>query len=305
MRLPDFEYYEPATLEEACQIMAECKESARPIAGGTDLLVNMKRGLVSPRNVVSLGKAQELKETSWDEEEMRIGACRTVARLADSDDIASSFKALSIAASGLGSPLIRNLATVGGNLVTARPAADLPPPFIACGAHVLLKSASGERRLRLDEFFLGPGLTVMRPDEILSHVLIQKPPARSGSSYIKLGVRRALEISIVSVAAFVTLDERSGVIRNARLVMGAVAPKPLRAASAEEILLGEKPGLALFQAAGKAAAGESMPIDDFRGSAEYRRAMVAVLTERALNEAVDQVNRGVKTCHCERSEAIS
>lgn len=294
MRLPRFIYHEPETLEEACRLTQELGERATPLAGGTDLLVNMKKGKVCPAHVVSLGKLRELRGLSWSGETLQIGAGNTVASLADSTQIASHFSALGIAAGSLGSPLIRNLATIGGNLVTARPAADLPPPLMACDARVLLKSVSGERRVRLEEFFLGPGLTGMKPDEILTRVSIEKPPPCSGSSYIKLGKRRALEISIVSVAAFVSLEKQSGLIHAARLVLGAVGPTPLRAKSAEALLPGEKPGLALFREAGKAAARESAPIDDFRGSADYRRAMAAVLTERALQEAFDRAKKGIE-----------
>ena len=304
MRLPRFNYHEPTTLEEACQIMGDLKESARPIAGGTDLLVSMKKGQISPDSVVSLGKLKELKDVSWSGDLFRIGACRTVARLSDSSEIAAWFGALATGAGLLGSPLIRNLATIGGNLVTARPAADLPPPLMAYEASVLLKSHSAERRVPLDQFFVGPGLTVMKPDEIMTEVQIERPPARSGSSYIKLGTRKALEISIVSVAAFAALDERNGTLSAARIVLGAVAPTPLRAGAAERLLLGEKPADRLFQAAAKAAATDSLPIDDFRGSASYRRAMVAVLTERALKEAVERAKNDTAECHCERSEAI-
>ena len=292
MRLPRFTYHEPTTLEEACQILGELQESARPIAGGTDLLVKMKKGQISPADVVSLGKLKDMKDASWSGDLFRIGACRTVARLSDSSEIAPRFNALAVGAGVLGSPLIRNLATIGGNLVTARPAADLPPPLMAYGASVLLKSTSGERVIPLDRFFLGPGLTVMKPDEIMTEVQIERPPARSGSSYIKLGTRKALEISIVSVAAFTALDEKKRTLSAARIVMGAVAPTPLRAGAAERLLLGEKPTDKLFQAAARAAATDSLPIDDFRGSASYRRAMVAVLTERALKEAVERAQKG-------------
>ena len=291
MRLPRFIHHAPETLDEACRLMEELGEKAKPIAGGTDLIVNMKKGKLSPPHVVSLGKLKGLRALSYPGDFLEIGACRTVASLADAPEIFSRFTAVAMAAASLGSPLIRNLATIGGNLVTARPAADLPPPLMAFGAWVLLKSTSGERKVRLDEFFLGPGLTVMKPDEILTKVVIEKPPSCSGSGYIKLGRRRALEISIVSVAAFVSLDGPGGVVRSAGIVLGAVAPKPLRAESAERILVGEKPRTGLFHEAGEAAARESMPIDDFRGSVAYRRAMVSVLTERALRQAVELATR--------------
>ena len=288
MILPKFEYHDPSTLDEACQIMAELKEKARPLAGGTDLLVNMRRGAVSPENVVSLGRIEELKEVNPSNAQLRLGACLTAAEIGQSREVNDLINPLGIGANSLGSPLIRNLATIGGNLVTARPAADLPPPLMAYGASVVLKNSSGKRTVSLDNFFRGPGQTVMEPDELLTEIIIEKPPPYSGGGYIKLGARKTLVTSIVNVAAFLSLDGRDGTIISARVVLGAVAPVPMRTTSSEQVLLGEKPTDALFLRAGEAAAGDSKPIDDFRGSAEYRRAMVEVLTRRALNMALSK-----------------
>jgi CO/xanthine dehydrogenase FAD-binding subunit len=288
MILPKFEYHDPSTLDEACQIMAELKEKARPLAGGTDLLVNMRRGAVSPEHVVSLGRIEELKGIHPSNGQLRLGACVTAAEIGQSKEVNDVINPLGIGANSLGSPLIRNLATIGGNLVTARPAADLPPPLMAYGASVVLKNSSGKRAISLDNFFRGPGQTVMEPDELLTEIIIEKPPPYSGGDYIKLGARKTLVISIVNVAAFLSLDGRDGTITSARVVLGAVAPVPMRTTSSEQVLLGEKPTDALFLRAGKAAAGDSKPIDNFRGSAEYRRAMVEVLTRRALNMALSK-----------------
>lgn len=288
MILPKFEYHDPSTLDEACQIMAELKEKARPLAGGTDLLVNMRRGTVSPENVVSLGRIEELRGVHPSNGQLRLGACLTAAEIGQSKEVNDLINPLGIGANSLGSPLIRNLATIGGNLVTARPAADLPPPLMAYGASVVLKNSSGKRTISLDNFFRGPGQTVMEPDELLTEIIIEKPPPYSGGDYIKLGARKTLVISIVNVAAFLSLDGRDGTITSARVVLGAVAPVPMRTTSSEQVLLGEKPTDALFLRAGEAAAGDSKPIDNFRGSAEYRRAMVEVLTRRALNMALSK-----------------
>ena len=288
MILPKFEYHDPSTLDEACRIMAELKEKARPLAGGTDLLVNMRRGAVSPENVVSLGRIEELKGVNPSNGQLRLGACLTAAEIGQSKEVNDLINPLGIGANSLGSPLIRNLATIGGNLVTARPAADLPPPLMAYGASVVLKNSSGKRTISLDNFFRGPGQTVMEPDELLTEIIIEKPPPYSGGGYIKLGARKTLVTSIVNVAAFLSLDGRDGTIISARVVLGAVAPVPMRTTSSEQVLLGEKPTDALFLRAGEAAAGDSKPIDDFRGSAEYRRAMVEVLTRRALNMALSK-----------------
>jgi carbon-monoxide dehydrogenase medium subunit len=153
---------------------------------------------------------------------------------------------------------------------------------------VILKSVSRERKVFLRHFFLGPGKTLMEPEEILTEIFIERPPARSGAAYWKLGFRRALEISIVSVASFISLESQDERIESARIVLGAVAPIPIRAISAEKLLVGEKPTDALFTRAAEAAAGESKPIADIRGSAEYRQAMVAVLTERTLRIAFEK-----------------
>jgi CO/xanthine dehydrogenase FAD-binding subunit len=286
--LPKFEYHEPTTLNEACEMMAEFREKGRPIAGGTDLLVNMKKGVVSPENVVSHGRIPELNRVDWSDGLIGIGACTRVSQAARPQEIFSEFSALVEAARSLGSPLIRNLATIGGNLVSARPAADLPPPLIAYDGSVMLKSVSRERKVSLRHFFLGPGKTLMEPEEILTEILIERPPPRSGAAYWKLGFRAALEISIVSVASLISLEGQGERIESARIVLGAVAPIPVRAISAEKRLIGEKPTDALFARAGEAAADESKPITDIRGSAEYRQAMVAVLTERTLRIASEK-----------------
>ncbi|MBF0508573.1 MAG: xanthine dehydrogenase family protein subunit M [Deltaproteobacteria bacterium] len=286
MLLPKFDYHEPATLGEACQVMGDLGLKAKALAGGTDLIVNMKKKILSPACLVSLGRIKELKKIDSSNGLLKIGAGLTAAEVAETEEIKNNYSALSRGASCLGSPLIRNLATIAGNLVSARPAADFPPPLMAYGARVVLKSSSGERVVSLDDFFKGPGRTLIAPEEILIEIVLDKLPPFSGAGYIKLGTRQTLEISLVNVAAFVSLDGPGGVIKTARIVLGAVGPVPLRAPSAEKALIGEKPSEALLAKAGEAAALDSKPIDDYRGSAEYRRAMVDVLTRRALIEAV-------------------
>jgi CO/xanthine dehydrogenase FAD-binding subunit len=286
--LPEFEFHEPTTVSEACEIMGRLREKARPLAGGTDLIVNMKKKLIQPDHVVSLARIDDLKSIDREDGILRIGACVTAAELADSEVINKTLGALAQGARVLGSPLVRNLATIAGNLVSARPAADLPPPLMAYGARAVLVKTSGERSVDLSDFFEAPGKTVMEPDEILTRILIEIPQGRYGDSYIKLGVRQTLEISLVNVAAFVSLDDPDGPITHARIVLGSVGPAPIRALSAEDVLGGQLPTEALFARAGEAAAGDAQPIDDFRGSAEYRRDMVGVLTRRALNAALDR-----------------
>lgn len=288
MLLPDFEFYEPSTVSEACEMMGRLREKARPLAGGTDLIVNMKKKLVRPDHVVSLAKIDDLKSIVRENGILKIGACVTAAEIAASDDVEKAFGALAQGARVLGSPLVRNLATIAGNVVSARPAADLPPALMVYGARAVLAKTSGERAVDLNDFFKGPGKTVMEPDEILTKILLEVPKEPCGGSYIKLGVRQTLEISLVNVAAFIALEKQDGPIHEARIVLGSVGPTPIRATSAEELLRGQSPSDALFARAAKAAAGDAKPIDDFRGSAEYRRDMVDVLTKRALTQALDR-----------------
>lgn len=285
MLLPKFDFYEPTKLPEACEILDNLKGKGHPLAGGTDLLVNMKKKLIAPEHLVSLARIEELKGIDASSDILKIGACVTAAELTESEVIRGMFGALVEGAESLGSPLIRNLATIGGNLVAARPAADLPPALMAYGAEVILKRSSSDRSVPVEDFFKGPGESLIGPDEILTYVLLKKPQLASGSAYIKLGVRKTLDISLVSVAVSIVLDSQDGSIHSARVILGAVAPTHIRAPSAEKMLLGEKPSDALFENAGNEAAKDSRPIDDFRGSAEYRRDMVKLLTRRALKKA--------------------
>jgi len=288
MLLPRFDYHEPSRVQEACAMLCEFQDKGAVLAGGTDLLVSMKKGKAAPSHVVTLSRIEDLKGIKRDHGSLSIGACVTVADLKESGEVQSDFSGLSEGAGALGSPLIRNLATVGGNIVTARPAADLPPPLIAYGASLILKKENGERVLLLEEFFKSPGQTNIEPGEILCNIVLNEPPPYSGGGYMKLGLRRSLEISIVNVAAFLALDGPSGPIREARIVLGAVAPTPMRSPSAEKVLIGQKPDEDLFGMAGEEAAKDARPIDDFRASAEYRREMVKVLTKKGLKKAYEE-----------------
>lgn len=285
MLLPRFSYHRPSTLAEAMEVLAAQAGQAKVLAGGTDLLVNMKLGKLTPEHVVALGKLEELKETTGNGDQVRIGAlCRAL-------DLAAGDKALvpgTLAASAgvIGSPQVRARATLGGNLVTARPAGDMCVGLLALGASAVLTGPGGERRVALDDFFKGPGHTAIAENEILTAVEMAKPAPGSGGGFIKLGLRRALEIALVSVGVQIKLDGDGKTISEARVALGAVAPTPLLAPSAAKALVGAEAGEDAFARAAQAAAGDAKPIDDHRGSAEYRRDMVAVLTRRALTTAL-------------------
>lgn len=289
MLLPKFDFHEPVTVEEVCQILAELGTKASVIAGGTDLLVNMKKATVSPEHLVSISRIDELKEIDSSNGMVKIGACFTVAEIAESDKIKEKLSALGKGAGNLGSPLVRNLATIGGNIGSARPAADLPPSLMAYGSKVVLKCSTGDRQVSMDDFFLGPGLTALKPGEIITEIIVNTPPPHAGAGYINLGVRKAQDCNLVNVSSFISLDDQD-VIADARIVMGCVGPKHLRAPLAEHILIGEKPSKEIFEKAGDAASQDSTPIDDFRGTARYKKAMVSVLTKRTLSIALKEAN---------------
>jgi len=286
MILPKFEFHEPTTVAEACDLMARHRGKARPLAGGTDLLVNMKKKVLSPGHLVSLWRIPELSRLERSNGTLWVGAGVTVSDIAASDAVAEVVRALGQGARALGTPLIRNLATIGGNIGSARPAADLPPSLLIYGAELVLAGASGERRMPVVEFFKGPGVTAAREDELITAIVIEVPRGYSGAGYLNLGVRKAQDCNIVNAASFLELDEKAERIRTARIALGSVGPTPLRAPKAEKVLVGEKPCERLFELAAEAATRDCTPILDFRGSAEYRRTMVGVLTRRTLDMAL-------------------
>jgi carbon-monoxide dehydrogenase medium subunit len=292
MLLPKFDYQVPVTIDEACSLLSHYGPKAKVLAGGTDLLVNMKKKLLSPDQIISLNKIEGLSEvTSQNGSGLSIGPLATAAYLAGSKPIQDRVSLLAQGAGRLGSPLIRNRATIGGNLVTARPASDLAPPLLALGAGLILKGPQGDRRLSLEQFFLGPGQTVIRADEILTGIRIPDPQRPSAGAYLKLGTRKALEIALVNVASCLELAA-DGSIKKARVALGAVAPVPFLAASAARVLEGFKPKNQddpVFKEAAAAAARDSRPITDHRGSADYRREMVEILTWRTLKAAYTQL----------------
>lgn len=286
MLLPKFDYYEPQNMQEACRLIAKLKADAQIVAGGTDLLVNMKNKKISPKYLVSLAGIRGLTGIEQKKKVFSIGSHVIVSAIKESTDIKSYFPALNEAASVLGSPLVRNRATVGGNIVTARPAADLIPPLMAYEAKLVLASKGKERRMSLEDFLVGPGQTKIKPTEILTKILLTAPPSYTGGSYMKLMHRRSLEIAIVAVASRITLNKPDGVIKTAKIILSAVAPTAVHAISAEKVLIGEKPSEALFAKAAALAMKDCKPITDIRGGKEYRHAMVEVLTKRTLTAAL-------------------
>lgn len=259
------------------------------LAGGTDLLVKMRNRDLDPKTLVSLGNIPEIHQITQTRTGLVIGAACTITDIAESKAVNCWFPALASAAEQLGSPSVRNMGTVGGNIVTASPAADLPPALMAYGARVRLKSADKERIVPLETLFSGPGKTILAPDELLAEIHLDIPPERSGAGFFKLGTRNALQISIINGACFLALDPDTGVIKTARMVVGAAAPTVMRMTEAEAVLTGQSPEKTFFAAAGQAAADQCRPIDDLRGSAAFRRDMAGTLTQQALETILDQI----------------
>jgi carbon-monoxide dehydrogenase medium subunit len=277
-----FEYFEPASLPEAVALLARYQGRAQPLAGGTDLLVELKEQLRRADCVVNIKKIPGIDRLSFDPREgLRIGALVTAREIEVSAVAQEHYRSLVQAARELGSIQVRNRATIVGNVCRASPSADTLPPLIADGAVVSIHGGGGKRSVLLEDFFTGPGRTVLKPDELVTEIVVPPPPPRTGKVYIKHGRRKAMELATVGVA--VTLTENSDL----RIVLGAVAPTPIRAKRAEALLRGRKLDAPLIERAAQAAVEESQPISNVRASAEYRREMVAVLTRRALHRALE------------------
>ncbi|MCU0578458.1 MAG: xanthine dehydrogenase family protein subunit M [Desulfobacterota bacterium] len=296
MLLPKFDYQAPKSLREACALLDEFGAKARLLAGGTDLLVNLKHKKLAPEQVISLNRIKGLDEAAAKKGKgISIGPLATAAYLAENELAQGPLQVLAEGAGRIGSPLIRNRATIGGNIVTARPASDLAPPLLVLGALLILKGKDGERELPVEKFFKGPGKTSIKPKEILSRIFIPEPDGPGAGAYLKLGSRKALEISLVNVASFIEVGADLS-IKQARIALGAVAPVPVRAKTAEKFLKGKKPqgeNDPLFREAARAAVQDASPITDHRGSAEYRQALIEILTARTLQSAYSRIMKKV------------
>jgi len=278
------DYCRPATVDEALSVLASGGGAATVIAGGTDLLVDIKFRGFQPAGLVNVNALDELRFVREDPNGIRIGALTSVQSLADAPLVEARCTAVSDAARRFASRQVRNLATIGGSLGRATPAGDLLPPLLVLDASVRIAREGSEREVALADFFLGPRRTILQPGELITEIRIPTPPPRSGSSYARMSYRDVLDLAIVGVASCLTLDA-DGRIERARVALGAVAPRPIRAPRTEALLEGRLLTDELVEAAGEVAAGEATPISDQRASAEYRTLMTAVLTRRSLRAA--------------------
>lgn len=337
MILPRFDVLVPGTPAEACRMLEQyAAKGVRILAGGTDLLVDLRKPIIPPhvpccdgcavhpggriRTTIDCSSWSAVASPAnaggslraWPQDEgqappkylvslhrlhdlhgirlladgsLRIGALTTISEIARSAEVRRYWTALADGADSLGSPLVRNRGTLGGNIANARPAADMAAATIALGGTLTLQGTEGERFLPAQTFPTGPGLTVIQPDEILTFITYPPPRACSGSVYYKLANRKALEIATVGVSVWMSLEAPAGPIVDARVALGAVAPTPILSESARQILLGKVPSEPDFRAAARAAREQARPIDNHRGSARYRLQMVELLTMRLLKSA--------------------
>ena len=281
-----FEYLEPTTLGECIEMLGHYGSEARLLAGGTDLVVKLRSGTLRPRVVITLGLIKELRILKRDNDgSVEIGAMQTLREVERADLLRHDFDLIRRGAGCVSSMQVRNVATLGGNSCNASPAADTVPGMIAAGAQALIMGKEGERMLPLEEFFLGPGQTALRGDEILTGFRMPARPPHSGGCYKKFAIRGEVDLAIVGVAVSLVLGEDGHYIKEARIVLGAVGPTPLRSRKAEEILSGQHAKKDLFIEAARIAAEESKSISDQRASAQYSKEMVRVWTRYALEEA--------------------
>ena len=282
-----FEYLEARTVGQAIAMLQRHGEQARIVAGSTDFLVRWRAGFWHPDYVVNIQRIAGLKRAAFSRRNgLRLGALTTIQTLEQHPAIRRHYPALAAASASFAGVQVRNLATVGGNICNASPSGDTLPALIAYGAQCRISGPDGQRSVPLEQLFTGPGRTVLAHDEVLAEIVLPPPPANTGALYIKHSPRGAMDIATVGVASSLTIDA-SGVCADARIVLGAVAPTPIRAGDAEEMLTGKRLDADLLQAAAEQATAQALPIDDVRGTARYRREMVGVLTRRTLERALD------------------
>jgi len=275
-----FDYLTPTSISEAISLHENYGNQAQYIAGGTDVMVKIKEGKISPQYVISLRHLQGLDHIIYEKGELTIGAMVTHRMLELSPTIRKEFPILIDAVENIGSVQIRNVATIGGNIVNAVPSADGAIPLVTLGAEVRVIGPKGKRAMALEDFFIGPGKTLLKSGEILVEFVIPKLPPHTGTAYWKHTRRAAMELPILGVAVLISLDDDMQTCTEAKIGMGVVAPTPMRAKNAEAILKGKKVDEEILKKAGKAAAEECKARDSIRGKAWYRRDMVELFVQR-------------------------
>jgi carbon-monoxide dehydrogenase medium subunit len=281
-----FEYHAPASLTEAVELLARLGDDAKILSGGQSLIPLMKLRLASPRHIVDINGIPDLAYVREADGYLRIGALARESDLEESPLVRERYPLIADTCAVIADPVVRNLATVAGNLAHADPANDHPAAMLALGAEVATVARKGERRLPVAAFFLGPFMTALAPDEILTEIMVPIPPARSGGAYLKLE-RKVGDFATAAVAVQLTLGA-DGRCERVGIGLTNVGPTALKAERASEFLHGKRPDEVVIREAGRIAADESQPSEDLRGSIEYKRDLVRVLTARAIRRAVER-----------------
>lgn len=283
----DFDYQKVSSLREAIEAISNPEGPSVLMAGGTDLLIKLKEGIIRPTRVIDLKGVRDLDGIALSEKDLSVGALTSIRSLETSPTVREKAPLLAQAAAVLGSVQVRTRATVGGNLCNAAPSADTAPALLALDAKAEIQGESGTRLIDLSDFFSGPGACRLGRGEILTSLKIPFRGNPTGAVYYKLSGRRAMDIALVGVAVLLEL-EKDGRIRRARIGLGAVAPTPVRAFAAEKILEGRAFDAEAVEEAAGAAVEACRPISDLRAGAEYRREMVGSLCRRGLSAAYRQ-----------------
>ncbi|MGD8984910.1 MAG: xanthine dehydrogenase family protein subunit M [Desulfobacteraceae bacterium] len=286
-RLPKFDYIKPKSIDEALDLLGENSNGdVKVYAGGTDVIPRLKSRLMqTPKVLIDLKGIPGLDYIEYDDKEgLRIGALATISSVAHSVQVREKFGILSQAAGSIASTQVQNRGTIVGNICNAVPSADSAPALLCLGAKLSCVSSRGERLIDIEDFFTGPNQTALNMDELVKEIRIPNMPLQSKGVYIKLSPRSRMDLAVVGVGSVVVQD--NGLIQEVRIALGAVAPTPMRAKRAEDVLKGEKVRAKTVLKAAETASAESEPIDDHRASAEYRKMMVEALVKRAINNTL-------------------
>lgn len=280
----DFAYLRPETVEAA--VAALTAPDARVLAGGTDLVPQLREGRRTPAHVVDLKRVAGMSAIDvLTDGSVTIGAAASATSIAAHPHIGKHFPAVAEACRLIGSWQIQNRATLAGNVCNAAPSADGVPPLICHAATARIAGPSGTREVLVEALFAGPGRTTLAASEIVTALHLPASGTRSASAYLRFTPRREMDIAIAGAGAWISLDG-AGRIAQARIALASVAPTPIRAPSAEKVMIGQQPTRALFESAGQAASADARPISDTRGTADYRRHLVGVLTRRTLAQCL-------------------
>lgn len=285
--LCNYEYHAPKTKAEVLDLLADIGDKAKILAGGTDLVIMLKEKMIAPEHIINIADIEELAGINFTADGVEIGAGTKISDIGASKELDKDYHALCFSADQLGSYQVRTMATIGGNIAHSLPAGETHTPLAALNAEVVIESKKGERRVKLEDFILGNRKNVLESGEMITKVFIPKPAAHTRSEYGHIGLRRAMEIDCANMTVKITLEDDKKTIKDAKLVMGSVAPKPLVSEKAPELLIGKALDEELIQKVAEAAQSEAKPISDIRASAEYRRDVIGALARRLTKTAYE------------------